>query len=320
MKWPIDIIICILFAFLFLITGLFHLEGIISIIFGLLFILFIPGYTMVFVLFPAKKSDESIDVIERIALSLSLSFVIISLIAFGLSFSVWGVTLQPLVTVISTFVIGSGLIAILRWFGVGKDKRFIVSFDIYLPKIQNKINRYLIIILVLSIVIIFSSLIYVLMNPIKGEQFTEFYLLDSHGLIENYPKNLTVGEETSVIIGIVNHEYKTINYTIEVWLINQTVLYNESIEFYKTIFNSMWFCDKINITLKNTPINIEKNWEPQWEYNYSFNLSKKGNYILAFLLFKEPTENYDFNRDYAVIAEKKTNGSYRAVFLSTNIK
>ena len=40
---------------------------------GLPFLLFIPGYVLIFALFPAKKTDRGIDVIERIALSFGLS-------------------------------------------------------------------------------------------------------------------------------------------------------------------------------------------------------------------------------------------------------
>jgi uncharacterized membrane protein len=61
-----------------------------------------------------------------------------------------------------------------------------------------------------------ASLIYVMITPKTGEKFTEFYLLGSDGNATGYPSNLTIGENANVIIGLVNHEYKTINYTIEI--------------------------------------------------------------------------------------------------------
>jgi len=58
---------------------------------------------------------------------------------------------------------------------------------------------------------------------IFSDAFTEFYILGSNGTASDYPRNLSVGEDVTVILGIVNHEFRTINYTIDIWLINQTI-------------------------------------------------------------------------------------------------
>ncbi len=55
---------------------------------------------------------------------------------------------------------------------------------------------------------------YVIVMPKQGETFTEFYLLGPGGNASDYPTNLTVGQNASVIIGIVNHEYTTVNYKL----------------------------------------------------------------------------------------------------------
>ena len=79
------------------------------------------------------------------------------------------------------------------------------------------------VILILSIIIAFVALIYVIITPKVGEKFTEFYILGPSGIADNYPSYLSIGENANVIFGVVNHEYKTINYTVEIWLINQTL-------------------------------------------------------------------------------------------------
>ena len=71
-KYPIDIILCILWSIVLLPIALLDLEGILRIILGLPFILFIPGYILIFALFPTRKTDKGIDIIERIALSFGL--------------------------------------------------------------------------------------------------------------------------------------------------------------------------------------------------------------------------------------------------------
>lgn len=50
------------------------------------------------------------------------------------------------------------------------------------------------------------------------EPFTEFYILGPDGTAENYPIDYVLGENGTVIIGIINHEQKPVNYTLEVRL------------------------------------------------------------------------------------------------------
>ena len=62
-------------------------------------------------------------------------------------------------------------------------------------------------------------------------------------------------------------------------------------------------------------LDIENEWTPQWEYNYTFNISRNGSFKLAFLLFTEPTEEYDPDEDYFEIAEQKIDSAYRELHL-----
>jgi outer membrane lipoprotein-sorting protein len=55
------------------------------------------------------------------------------------------------------------------------------------------------------------------------ESFTEFYILGPEGTAENYPTDYVLGENGTVIIGIINHEQKPVNYTMEVWLENESL-------------------------------------------------------------------------------------------------
>ncbi len=64
---------------------------------------------------------------------------------------------------------------------------------------------------------------YVIASPKEGEKFTEFYILGPNGKASDYPTNLTAGETGSVIFGVVNHEYATINYKLMIKLNNKTL-------------------------------------------------------------------------------------------------
>ncbi len=50
------------------------------------------------------------------------------------------------------------------------------------------------------------------------EPSTEFYILGPEGTAENYPTEYILGENGTLIVGIVNHEQKPVNYTMEVTL------------------------------------------------------------------------------------------------------
>lgn len=186
---------------------------------------------------------------------------------------------------------------------------------------SKTVNRILTILLVFCIVLIVFSAIFVLTNPIKQEDFTEFYLLDSKGQISKYPNDILPGEETTVIFGISNHEHKTIDYIVEIWLINQSESYNETTNKNTTIYENAWFMEKINKELSHIDINTEKTWDPQWEYEYNFNITnKQGKFRLVFLLFKESTENIEKNNDYKDQIENKFNNAYQDLYLWINVE
>ena len=173
------------------------------------------------------------------------------------------------------------------------------------------IDKILSIIIIFVIILIIISILYVASNPIAKEGFSEFYLLDSKKNIKSFPNLLNVGENADVIIGISNHEYQTIDYTVEIWLINQSLDYNELLGKNETSYNNAWFIDKISVRLEHTEIDTEKTWDAQWEKKYSFNITKEeGKYKLLFLLYKSSTSNYDYEKDYKDIIEEKIDSSY----------
>jgi uncharacterized membrane protein len=70
-------------------------------ILGAIFVLWLPGYTFIKALFPVhvptKTSTESLDPIERIALSLGMSIALVPTIGLLLNYTPWGIRLTPIV-------------------------------------------------------------------------------------------------------------------------------------------------------------------------------------------------------------------------------
>lgn len=111
-----------------------------------------------------------------------------------------------------------------------------------------------------------------------GEEFTEFYVLGPGGKATDYPHNLTTNQPATVILGIANHEYRTVNYTVEVWLANETFANNV------TTVNHLLYLDSFSVILDHVPANTEGNWTPEWQELYNFSSPVQGVYKIWFVL------------------------------------
>ena len=80
-------------------------------IFGGLLLVFVPGFAFIRALFPFERY---IDRWERLALSCGLSIALAVLVAFGLNFTPWGITLVPTATVLAVITLGSIFVATFR--------------------------------------------------------------------------------------------------------------------------------------------------------------------------------------------------------------
>lgn len=250
------------------------ITGPLRIVFGLLFILFFPGYTLMAALFPKK---ESLDAIERIALSFGLSIAVVSLIALVLNYTPWGIRLNPILIGIAVFIFIASGIALYRRVRLPEDQRFEPHLPIRLPRWGgwSKLDKALLGVLLISIVAGTGALAYTVATPKVGESFTEFYIVGPGGMAGDYPQELALGEEGTIIVGIVNHEHQATAYSIEVRIDGEQV-------------------QEIG------PINLAH--EGKWEEPVTFVPSKAGEDLkVEFFLYKddqsEPYLKLDFRLD-----------------------
>ena len=229
-------LLCILFV---LIPPLNEISPL-RIILGLPLVLFLPGYSLIAVLFPRR---DDLDAIERIALSFGLSIAITPLLGLALNYTPFGIRLTPILIVLSVFTVSLAIGAYVRRCRVPEEDKFVVEFGIAFKAVKElfrttgtKIDKILSAVLIISIVLALSVTVYVIVTPKEGEKFTEFYVLGPGGKAEDYPTSLKVGEEGEVIIGVVNHEYTNTSYQLEVRL-NGEVIDEKSIEL---MHNETW--------------------------------------------------------------------------------
>jgi uncharacterized membrane protein len=86
---------------------------------GSIFVLFLPGYSLVEALYP---KEEDLSPLERLALSIGLSLALVPLVGLLLNYSPWGIRLDPVVASLSTLTLALLLASAYRKFGVLKLK------------------------------------------------------------------------------------------------------------------------------------------------------------------------------------------------------
>ncbi len=250
----------------------------------LFLILFIPGYALMAALFPRKDDLEDI---ERTALSFGLSVTITPIIGLALHYTIGGIKLTPLLLLLSVFTFIMISVALIRVTRVLNEERFTVPFRMNKNcEGKSKSSKILSILLVITIVLAVATTVYIELQPPHQEEkkFTEFYILGSNstslgsnstslgsnstalgsnGTTLNYPTNLTVGKNGSVIVGIVNHENQPVNYQFVVTSNGKII-------------------SQQNVTVDNTQ---------ELEIPYNFTVGSTGTKDLEFRLYKLPDQN-----------------------------
>ena len=78
---------------------------------GSVFVLYLPGYTLIQFLFSERKE---LDGLERFALSVGLSLAVVPLIGLILNYLPWGIRLAPITISLALFVLSFAILAATR--------------------------------------------------------------------------------------------------------------------------------------------------------------------------------------------------------------
>jgi uncharacterized membrane protein len=197
-------------------------QGIPRIVLGVIVLLLFPGYALTATLFPAKKNLRGI---ERAGLTFVLSFAVVSLTGLILSYTPWGIRLQPTaISAVILLLLFSG-IAFLRRKRLPEADRYALRINIQMPKwnTASRFDRVLSVALVVVVIGSLSTLAYVIERPKAQESFTNFYMLGQNGMMENYPSAISLNEQADVTLGIENHEHQVSSYTVKIIFDGQEV-------------------------------------------------------------------------------------------------
>ena len=268
-------------------------------------VLFMPGYCLIAALFP--KNDD-IGLSERIALSFGISIALITLVALGVYFTAGSIQLDPtlLSVILITWVLA--LVAHYRRAILPREERFLMPFsEIWstireglFPPDSDRVDRLLSVVLVLVIIVALTTTLYVIASPKEHEQFSEFFILGENKMATDYPSLIIPGQNYPMFIGVGNHEYRNMMYTIETWA---------SLTEFNNLTNSttvlvMDPIDQQSLTLAhNETMTIP----------YTLSVNKTGYNRVEFLLFSETVPGPE------VTGSDRINASYRDLYLIVNV-
>jgi uncharacterized membrane protein len=219
------------------------------VVLGLLFVLFIPGYAVVAALFPERDrerdsttekglSDRRIGGVERITLSLGMSLGMVPLLALLVNFLSVPFGLFQISAAVGGVTVVASVVAVRRRLALPADRRFRVPYRRWLRAIRptagvlSRTDAVVTVLLIVSILVAGVGVAQTLTSPQHSERYTEFYVLsgdvDGVGQATNFTTNLSVGEASSVLVGIGNQEHRAVDYTVVVQLAEMRVQGNAS--------------------------------------------------------------------------------------------
>jgi len=241
------------------------------------FIMLYPGYALLCCLFPAKRPLSSS---ERLALAFGLSLVISPGVSLLMWYAGMGLPSDLQLFFLVTFDMVATTIAMLR--RVSSRSPFL-PFSIpgamrsLGPAMDQADRRERAMTLVLAAAVLSTVLVLaaILVYPPSGERFTEIYILDGDGNVPDQALEVLAGTPAVLRLGIVNHEQRTVNYTIEIWMVLST--YYDDQPNYSMEYNEIYFVGRDHLVLESQPTNSIDDWSPapEPEKAYGFNAPKK---------------------------------------------
>lgn len=166
---------------------------------------------------------------ERVVAAVGLSLATVPMVVLTLNFTPYGTRFWPVLTSLSAATLVLTAAAAVRRWNVPPEDRFRVPHERWtgiigpgLLRSETRFERGLNVVILLALLVGTGSAVYAVSMPGDGQSFTEFYVLaenESGELAANdFPTELTSGEQQLVTVGVGNYENRQVNYTVVVEL------------------------------------------------------------------------------------------------------
>jgi uncharacterized membrane protein/VanZ family protein len=216
--------ILVILAIIFILIPPFN-QGLLRIVFALPLLLFLPGYMLIAAMFP-KRGE--ISPIERFTLSIGLSIAITVFDGFGLNYTRWGFRPNSITISLSIIIGILILLTFIRRYGEESYSFSYSDIRYFYNTLKNKepetgpdydpaLEKMLIKTMIIAILIVCAMLVYAKVTT-EPEKFTVLYILGANGKAENYLTEVSVGEPSTILVGVENYEHAPVNYSLLVIL------------------------------------------------------------------------------------------------------
>lgn len=185
---------------------------------GLVLALGSPGYALTVALFPHPRD---LDRLTRVTLSFGLSIAVIPMLTLFLNALPSGIQPWSMTISLSLWTSTMAMIAIWRQRAIERSDITLEGVEFHRSAPRTKLRERLTRRHLLGIGLISGTFaIAMLAVPLIQSSTvpTEFYVLGSGGLAEQYPREVTPDDDIVLTVGIMNGEPDERNYWIEVWV------------------------------------------------------------------------------------------------------
>ncbi len=183
---------------------------------GMALVLLAPGYLLQAALFPRRRD---LDGAARVAMSFGLSISVTAPLVLVLDRASFGVGLLPMSLGLAFFGVVCGAVAAFRRGRIPVEESGPPSFDLGLAAWWGGVDttqRRLLKLGGIALAIAVAAGIAVPFVPRQDERMTEFYMLGSEGLAQDFPREGRVGRPFEITVGIANREGVAAEYRLEV--------------------------------------------------------------------------------------------------------
>lgn len=212
-------------------------------------VLVLPGYAAMAALFPAANAaqpegngfdmpkrglrkplptDYELTGVERTALTVASSLILVPGVALVVNFSPWPIRTEPVLAGVTVTTLGFLVIAFLRRAALPAERRFSVSIRALVGRAlgmrsrpsplaaDSGLSTLLNVCLAVSVLVVAVTAGFAIANPPRSDTFTEFYVVteDFAGGDDVYQSSVPQGQSQTLTVAVENHERRTVEYTV----------------------------------------------------------------------------------------------------------
>lgn len=194
-----------------------HVFEPLRLLLGAVYVLFIPGYSLTTALFPKR---DALEPVERVGMSLGMSIAVVPLLALLLDRSPWGLHIWPIICGELSIIALGTLVTLFRRGWLLQRNEYVVTVT------TDAVGRWRVLVMGRDwyrvaagvLLLVALTITWLFVDPLLDKSASEFYILGSEGLAEQYPQAVAMDDPLEITLGLANRERESHTYSVEVWV------------------------------------------------------------------------------------------------------